>query len=103
MKLVNIRININCAGQIVCAHAAFYCVTLHCFQFGVFPLSLIPYKYSVIQKDGLNFVSLYFAFTQTSGVPRGGGVGVFKPPPEILMALQNRAKIKPIVKTVKNC
>ena len=36
-----------------------------------------------------------------SGVPRGG-FGVFKPP-EILKALQNRAKLNPIVKTVKNC
>ena len=34
-----------------------------------------------------------------SGVPRGG-FGVFKPPPEIPKALQNRAKLKPIVKTV---
>ena len=34
----------------------------------------------------------------------GGGVGVFKAlPPEILKALQNRAKLNPIVKTVKNC
>ena len=32
----------------------------------------------------------------------GGGWGV-QPPPEILMALQNRAKLNPIVKTVKNC
>ena len=32
-----------------------------------------------------------------------GGFGVFKPPPEILKALQNRAKLNPIVKTVKNC
>ena len=32
-----------------------------------------------------------------------GGVGVFKTPPKkILKALQNRAKLKPIVKTVKN-
>jgi len=31
-----------------------------------------------------------------------GGVGVFKPPPEIPKALQNRAKLNPIVKTVKN-
>ena len=37
-----------------------------------------------------------------SGVPRGG-VGVFNPPPEIPKALQNRAKLNPIVKTVKNC
>jgi len=33
-----------------------------------------------------------------------GGVGAFKaPPPEIPKALQNRAKLNPIVKTVKNC
>ena len=37
-----------------------------------------------------------------SGVPRG--VGGFKPPPpEIPKALQNRAKLNPIVKNVKNC
>jgi len=35
------------------------------------------------------------------GVPRGW-VGGFKPP-EIPKALQNRAKLNPIVKTVKNC
>ena len=35
-----------------------------------------------------------------SGVPRGGWV--FNPP-EIPKALQNRAKLNPIVKTVKNC
>ena len=34
---------------------------------------------------------------------RGGGFGVFNPPPEILKALQNRAKLNLIVKTVKNC
>ena len=33
-----------------------------------------------------------------------GVVRVFNPPaPEILKALQNRAKLNPIVKTVKNC
>ena len=37
-----------------------------------------------------------------SGVPRGGW-GVQTSPPEILKALQNRAKLNPIVKTVKNC
>jgi len=38
-----------------------------------------------------------------SGVPRGGGgVGGFTPP-EIPKALQNRAKLNSIVKTVKNC
>ena len=34
-----------------------------------------------------------------SGVPRGG-VGVFKPPPQIPKALQNRAKLNPIC---ENC
>ena len=33
-----------------------------------------------------------------------GGFGGFNPPPpEIPKALQNRAKLNPIVKTVKNC
>jgi len=33
-----------------------------------------------------------------------GGLGVQHPPPtEITKALQNRAKLNPIVKTVKNC
>ena len=40
---------------------------------------------------------------QGSGVPRGGVWGVQTPPPEIPKALQNRAKLNPIVKTVKNC
>ena len=34
---------------------------------------------------------------------RGGGWGVQTPPPEIPKAHQNRAKLNPIVKTVKNC
>jgi len=33
----------------------------------------------------------------------GGGFGGFKPPSEIPKALQNRAKLNSIVKTVKNC
>jgi len=33
----------------------------------------------------------------------GGGRGVQNPPSEIPKALQNRAKLDPIVKTVKNC
>ena len=32
-----------------------------------------------------------------------GGLGVQTPPTEIPKALQNRAKLKPTVKTVKNC
>ena len=43
-----------------------------------------------------------FECDNCSGVPRVG-VGVFKPPLEIPKALQNRAKLNPIVKTVKNC
>jgi len=37
--------------------------------------------------------------TGISGVPKGGGFQ----PPEIPKALQNHAKLNPIVKTVKNC
>ena len=33
----------------------------------------------------------------------GGGFGVLNPSHEIPKALQNRAKLKPIVKSVKNC
>ena len=36
----------------------------------------------------------------TSGIPGGG---FSNPPPEIPKALQNHAKLNPIVKTVKNC
>ena len=40
-----------------------------------------------------------------SGVPRGGGVWGVQIPPlrEILNARQNRARLNPIVKAVKNC
>ena len=34
---------------------------------------------------------------------RGGGVWGVQPPPEIPKAFQNRAKLNPIVKNVKNC
>jgi len=40
-------------------------------------------------------------FIIISGLPRGG-LGV-QTPPKILKALQNHAKLNPIVKTVKNC
>ena len=33
----------------------------------------------------------------------GGGLAGSTPPPEIPKALQNRAKLSPIVKPVKNC
>ena len=42
-----------------------------------------------------------FLTVWSSGVPRGG-LGVFKPPPpEILKALQNRAKLNPICENLK--
>ena len=46
-------------------------------------------------------LSIYITVS-SSGVPRGVW-GVQTPPPEIPKALQNRAKLNPIVKTVKNC
>ena len=42
--------------------------------------------------------SLFFV----SGVPRGE-LGGSTPPPEIPKAFQSRARLNPIVKTVKNC
>ena len=44
-----------------------------------------------------------FHFTSQAMVYRGGGFGCSTPPPEILKALQNSAKLNPILKTVKNC
>jgi len=41
-------------------------------------------------------------FHVVSGVPRVGGFGCLTPPPEILKAFQNRAKLNSIVKTVKS-
>ena len=44
----------------------------------------------------------YFSYwIPTIGVPRMGGIWGVYPPPEIPKALQNRAKLNPIVKTVK--
>jgi len=42
-----------------------------------------------------------FSSIPLSGVPRGG-LGGFNPPPEIPKALQNHAKLNPIVKTVND-
>ena len=57
---------------------------------------LIPALKRNLTANNLNVIAI------GSGEPRGG-VGVFNPPSEIPKALQNRAKINPIVKTVKNC
>jgi len=57
------------------------------------------------QRKSVHNVSLCFfkySFIQwrTEG---GGGLGVQTPPSEIPKALQNRAKLNSILKTVKNC
>ena len=58
---------------------------------------------ATLEKPGrMGFIYMYEFVPRCSGVPRGG-FGGFNPPPEIPKALQNRAKINPIVKTVKNC
>jgi len=46
-------------------------------------------------------IVMYIFILCISGVPRFGGVQT--PPPEIPKALQNRAKLNLIMKTVKNC
>jgi len=54
----------------------------------------------------LGWVGFFWFFDRlVSGLTGGGGVlGVQNPPPpEIPKAFQNRAKLNPIVKTVKNC
>ena len=51
---------------------------------------------------GRDYCILFTISLLCSGVPRGGvGLGDSTPPPEITKALQNRAKLNPIVKTVK--
>jgi hypothetical protein len=49
------------------------------------------------------FRPFYMTAVLCSGVPRGVWGVQTSPPPEILKALQNRAKLNLIVKTVKNC
>jgi len=56
-----------------------------------------------ISRAHLGITSLGRSYTLASGVPRGGWGVQTAPSPEILTALQNRAKFNPIVKTVKNC
>jgi len=52
----------------------------------------------------LLFLSTFPFITECRPVAYRGGVwGVQTPSPEVAKALQNRAKLKPIVKTVKNC
>ena len=57
-----------------------------------------PHTLSRCAQGWLSFSSIF----SYSGVPGRGGWGV-QTPPQITKALQNRAKLNPIVKTVKNC
>jgi hypothetical protein len=62
---------------------------------------------SLEKKDAVfySFVALFVfivLFWDRQPVAYRRGFGVFKPPPEIPKPLQNRAKLNPIVKTVKN-
>jgi len=47
-------------------------------------------------------LQLYYHRTSRFQWRTEGGLGGLTPPPEIPKALQNRAKLNPIVKTVKN-
>ena len=68
--------------------------------FHVYLIYILPNSNYVSQGEVTNWTDKKWGGT---AVVYRGGVGVFKPPPEILKALQNRAKLNPVVKTVKNC
>jgi len=53
------------------------------------------------KEDFSILIAMLTEYTCSSRVPKGG-LGV-QPPLKIPKALQNRAKLNPIVKTVKNC
>jgi len=60
-----------------------------------------PHPASMLRIGGAIFYSLH---TSMPSVPyRGGGGLCGSNPPEIPKVLQNRVKLNPIVKTVKNC
>ena len=54
-----------------------------------------------LEISGKKYWFLLACYLHSSGVPRG--VWGVQPPPEIPKALQNRAKLNAILKTVKNC
>jgi len=59
------------------------------------------HKYLDILHEGL---WMFYCGRQWCNEGEGGwGFKPIPPPPEIPKALQNRAKLNPIVKTVKNC
>ena len=57
--------------------------------------------HAVLTNASFNTVSFNIGTTYQWRI-EGGGLGV-QTPPEIPKVLQNRAKLNPIVKTVKNC
>ena len=64
---------------------------------------LLPERKQCFKSLAGKFLSIqHIVQTRSQAVAYGGG-GLFSPPPEIPKALQNRAKLNPIVKTVKNC
>ena len=63
-------------------------------------------KCTVLWTAVLLYSSFLVMFQWRTERKGGGGVGMFNPPPpplEIPKALWNRARLNPIVKTVKNC
>ena len=66
-------------------------------QWTIISLRVIPGVTTHISFDAMMTLEWF------SDVPTGGGFRGFKPRTEIPKALENRAKLKPIVKTVKNC
>jgi len=80
----------------------------HKYKIFIFPLCEGMHLTNVIIHIEINLTTSYCNLIISLPRPvayRGGGeLGGFKPPsPEILKALQNCAKLNPIVKTVKNC
>jgi len=76
----------------------FCCIELRCHHWVVVRLA----GRNARKPERWKRLLLRITVTLISGVPRGVW-GVQPSPPEIPKALQNRAKLNPIVKTVKNC
>jgi hypothetical protein len=71
-------------------------------------MNLTRFRKNLQQTNCMNISPIFYTLVSVCkdiAVAYRGGCGVFKPPSpsEIPKALQNRAKINPIVKTVKNC
>jgi len=68
----------------------------------VFTLLVVVVKWWYSVSSGLTQVLRNLRRVHVSQWRTGEGLGCSNPPPEILKALQNRAKLNLIVKTVKN-